>query len=65
MYDANHYGRYIWIYCISPALAAMLAARLSRTHLASMNDISELSGPQLLFSDRLNVAATDREIEEK
>ena len=47
-----HLGRYIWLYMVTPLIASMLATKFANKHLASISDIMDMSGPQLLFSDR-------------
>jgi glycerol uptake facilitator-like aquaporin len=53
LFTSNHLGRYIWLYMVTPLISSMLAAKLANKHLASISDSMDMSGPQLLFSDRL------------
>lgn len=53
LFTSYHLGRYIWLYMVTPLISSMLAAKLANKHLASISDIMDMSGPQLLFSDRL------------
>lgn len=51
LFSEYHLGRYIWLYMVIPLVASMLAAKLANKHLASVSDIMDMSGPQLLFSN--------------